>query len=95
MPFKKGDKKPANSGKIKGSQHKVTQEAREVFKSIMEGEIDHIQKALADIRKKSPFNYILCFSKLAPYFMPKQIDIKTDGEQLPAPIIQILPKDEA
>jgi hypothetical protein len=94
MAFKKGDKKPENSGKAKGSEHKVTKEAREVFKTIMEGEVGNIQQALADIRKKSPFNYILCFSKLAPYFMPKQIDIQSGGEKVQAPIIQILPPSE-
>jgi hypothetical protein len=95
MAFEKGQKKIEGSGKTKGSENKVTKEAREVFKSIMEGEVDNVKEALDEIRAKSPFNYILCFSKLAPYFMPKQIDIKSGGEKLRAPIIQVLPPNEA
>lgn len=95
MAFQKGDKKPVNSGKKKGSENKVTKEAREIFKDIMEGEVSNVKDALDKVRAKSPFNYILCFSKLAPYFMPKQIDIKTDGEKIQAPIIQVLPPNEA
>lgn len=95
MAFKKGDPRPANSGKAKGSENKVTKEAREVFKNIMEGEVNNVKEALDKIRAKSPFNYILCFSKLAPYFMPKQIDIQSGGEKVQAPIIQILPLNEA
>lgn len=91
MGFKKGDKKPIGSGKSKGTSNKTTKEAREIFKDIMEGEIDHVKDSLDKIRAKSPFNYILCFTKLAPYFMPKQFDIKSDGEALPAPIINVLP----
>lgn len=91
MAFKKGDKKPIGSGKKKGSENKATHEARMVFKEIMEGEIQNVKESLEKIRKQSPYNYIVCFSKLAPYFMPKQIDIKTDGEPIQAPIIQITP----
>jgi hypothetical protein len=82
-------------GKKKGTPNKVTKEAREIFKDIMEGEISNVKDALDKIRAKSPFNYILCFSKLAPYFMPKQLDVKTDGEKIQAPVIQILPFNEA
>lgn len=93
MPFKKGHKKIG--GKSKGSENKATKDARSVFKSIMEGEVDNVKSALDEIRAKSPFNYIVCFSKLAPYFMPKQIDIQSGGEKVQAPIIQILPLNES
>lgn len=94
MAFKKGDPKPSNSGKKKGSENKATKDAKSLFIKIMEGQVEHVEEALDEVRKKSPFNYILCFSKLAPYFMPKQIDIKSDGEKLQAPVIQILPHNE-
>jgi len=94
MAFKKGDPKPPGSGKKKGSENQTTKDARALFTKIMEGQVDHVEEALDKVRAKSPFNYILCFSKLAPYFMPKQIDIKSDGEKLQAPVIQILPADE-
>jgi hypothetical protein len=81
--------KPKTGGKKKGTPNKVTKDAKALFVQIMEGQVDHVEQALNDIREKSPFNYILCFSKLAPYFMPKQIDIKSDGEKLQAPVINI------
>lgn len=84
--FQKG-----NPGKPKGAVSKVNQDAKALFVKIMEGQVPEIEVALAQIRERSPFNYIVCLSKLMPYFMPKQIDLRSDDKPLPAPIIQILP----
>lgn len=87
MAFEKGHK----GYKPKGKENKITSEARLIFKEIMEGEVNNVKAALDKVREKSPYNYIVCFTKLAPFFMPKQIDIKSDGEAIQAPIIQITP----
>ena len=93
MAFVKG-KSGNPKGKPKGIPSATTKDARQVFISIMEGEVENVQFALEEIRSKSAFNYIVCLSKLMPYFMPKQIDIKSDGEKMPIPIIQLLPHSE-
>ncbi len=91
--FTKGTPKPPGSGKKRGQVNKVTQDARQLFVKIMEGQMAEVETALMEVRDHSAFNYIVCLSKLMPYFMPKQIDIKSDGEQLQAPVIQILPHE--
>ena len=48
--FEKGHKK--KGGREKGIENKITQDARELFISIMEGEVCHVQKALADVRNE-------------------------------------------
>ncbi len=82
-----------NPGKPKGAISKPTKDAKALFVHIMEGQVPEIERALKDIRDKSAYNYIVCITKLMPYFMPKQIDLKSDGEKLLAPVIQILPHD--
>lgn len=69
-------------GRGKGVPNKTTKEAREMFISIMHGEIENVQDALNRIRTKDPFKYIDALAKLFQYTMPKQIDIKSDGEKL-------------
>lgn len=85
MTFKKGESgNPA--GKPKGAEAKTTKEAKEIFISIMNGEIDHIQDSLDKIRKNDPAKYLDVLSKLFPYFMPKQVEINATGK-----IITVIP----
>jgi len=73
--FKKGQ--VANpKGRTKGALNKVTQETRILFKSIMEGEVPHIQKALEELRAEGPGHYIRAITGLLPYFLPKQTEIE-------------------
>ena len=85
MAFQKGHKKVG--GKAKGTEAKTTKKAKELFVSIMEGEIDHIKDALGKARSKDPIAYLNVLSKFYPYFMPKQIDITSDGDSFIPPNI--------
>jgi hypothetical protein len=69
-----------NSGKPKGAENKTTKAAKELFVSIMEGEIDHIKDSLDKIRVKEPAKYLEVLSKFYPYFMPKKIEVDTPTE---------------
>lgn len=89
MAFQKG--KAKTGGKTKGTPNKITKDAKSLFISIMERQVDKIEAALEELRGESADKYLTCVSKLMPYFMPKQLDIKSDGEQLPAPVINLLP----
>lgn len=92
MAFEKG--KPKTGGKKKGTANKVTTEVREVFKGMMERQLLKVEDAFDELRAESAEKYLTCLSKILPYFMPKQIDLKSDGEQLKPPVIQILPYTE-
>ena len=85
MAFKKGQS-GNKEGRPKGTPNVLTKDARDAFIKIMEGEVDNVQYALEEIRNTSSFNYIMCLSKLMPYFMPKMIDVTSNGEGI-APMI--------
>jgi hypothetical protein len=69
-------------GRPKGVPNKTTKEARELFISIMNGEIDNIQDALRKVRDDSPTKYLDALSKLFQYTMPKQVDVSSGGEPI-------------
>lgn len=74
MPFKKGQSgNPA--GRPKGAKDKITREARDLFVSIMNGEVKHIEDALDALRSESSEKYLKALSGLLPYFMPKQAEL--------------------
>jgi hypothetical protein len=73
--FKKG-----NPGKPKGAENKLTKEARELFLSIMEGQVDHIEESLTEIRKTDHAKYLEVLSKFFPYFIPKKLDVNMPNQ---------------
>lgn len=70
--FEKG-----NAGKPKGAENKTTKAAKELFVSIMEGQVDKIEDSLDKIRAKDPGKYLEVLSKFFPYFIPKKVEIDT------------------
>lgn len=73
MPFKKGESgNPA--GRPKGAQGKVTQEVREMFMNVMEGQLTHVENELDLLREESAEKYLKALSSLLPYFLPKQTE---------------------
>lgn len=77
---KKGTVK--TGGRTQGTQNKTTKEFRELFIAIMNGQIDYIGEALEKVRAESPAKYLDALAKLFQYTMPKQLDIKSDGEKI-------------
>lgn len=69
-------------GKPKGTLNRTTKEAKELFISIMNGEVDNIKDALSKIRTKDPSRYIDALAKLFQYTMPKQVDITSDSKAI-------------
>jgi hypothetical protein len=72
MPFKKGNTQ--GKGRPKGKGNKVTDEARSIFASVMEGEMENIKDSLQVLRENSDEKYLKALSSLMPYFMPKQTE---------------------
>ena len=77
---KKGTVK--TGGRKVGSPNKTTKEFRELFVAIMNGQIEHIAEALEAVKKESPAKYLDALAKLFQYTMPKQLDVKSDGEKI-------------
>lgn len=82
MPFKKGHSGNPQ-GRPKGATDKVTREARQLFVSIMEGEVGYIENALEDLRTESSEKYLKALSGLFPYFMPKQQELSVTTDLVP------------
>lgn len=81
MAFAKGHEK--KGGKKKGYIAEPVRKAQEIFTSIIEGQSDHIGKALEIIRNEDPAKYLDILAKLMPFVMPKKTEvnanINTDG----------------
>jgi hypothetical protein len=75
--FEKG-----NGGKPKGANNKVVQEARALFVQTLEGQVPNIQEAFEEVRIKDPSKYLELFAKYAQYFIPKKVDVTTNGETI-------------
>lgn len=75
-----GKFKEGNAGKPKGSVNKTTQAARELFLSIMEGEVENIKASLDQVRDENPAKYLEVLSRFYPYFIPKKIEIDSPTE---------------
>lgn len=73
---------PKLGGRQKGTENKITQEAKELFVSIMEGEVLHVQKALEDVRNTDAATYLKVLTNLFPYFIPKKTDVTTNGKEI-------------
>lgn len=78
MRTKKGTFAKGNEGKPKGSTNKVSQEARELFLSTLEGQVSGISKAFEDVRKEDPAKFLDLFAKYAQYFVPKKTSNETE-----------------
>ncbi len=83
MPFAKGETGNPN-GRKRGTPNRTTAEAREVFNSILNKEIEYITKALAEVRAKDNYKYLDVLSKLLAYYLPKAqtIDLTANLDSL-------------
>lgn len=73
MPFKKGESGNPK-GKPVGLKNKITQEGRELFIKIMDGQVEHIEAELALLRESSGEKYLKALASLFPYFLPKMVE---------------------
>ena len=80
MKFEVGHKKVG--GKQKGSVNVITQTARELFKETLELQVPNLLQAFEEVRAEDPAKFLELFAKYAQYFVPKQLDITTQGEQI-------------
>ena len=78
--FEKGHKK--KGGREKGIENKITQDARELFISVMEGQVPFVKESLAEVRKEDHATYLKLLTNLFPYFISKKTDVTTNGKDI-------------
>ena len=84
------DGKNYKGGRPKGLENKVTKDAKERFMEIMEGEIENVKSALSNVRKENESQYLNLLSKLLPYFLPKKVDVSSNGKDINGqPVINV------
>ena len=75
MQFEKGHKKIG--GRKKGTPNKVTSETRDCIAGAINREVNKIPKMLRKL-EEDPAAWILAFSRLLPYLLPKMHTITLD-----------------
>ena len=71
-----------SEGRPKGSSNRSTKEARAIFTDIMAGQMDNVNGSLERVREKSDKDYLNALAKLLPFFMPKMVDVTSEGRKL-------------
>jgi len=72
MPkFKKGEKRPANAGRRKGTANKQTRDIKEAYKMLIEDNLPNLTIWLKRIARKNPEKAIYILSDLSEYVIPK------------------------
>lgn len=82
MAFKKGDKKPANSGKVKGTPNKLTQTVKEVFTNVFSELQEDPEVKLSEWAKSNPTDFYKLSAKLIPTAVNAEITVKKVGLDL-------------
>ena len=59
-----------NSGKPKGAVSQTTKESRELFVKTLDGQLEHIESAFAELRNESAEKYLNTFSRYCKFFIP-------------------------
>lgn len=78
MPFKKGQKRPVNAGRKKGTPNKENQLPREI---IRKGLIEQGDRAFKELSKLKGKEYIECYEKLMKYILPQLKAIEHSGNE--------------
>jgi len=80
MARSSGTWKKGQGGKPKGALNRTTKDAQRLFIEIMDGQMDRVKEALANIEDDE--KYINALSKLLQYYLPRKTDVTSDGERL-------------
>lgn len=80
----KGEK---TGGRSKGVPNKITQTARELFVSTLEQQVPNLLEAFEAVRVSDPVKYLELYAKYAQYFVPKHVDMTTNGNSISPMII--------
>ena len=71
MAFKKGEARPAKSGRKKGTPNHTTTQTREAIAALVDGRVDKLGKWLDAVAKRDPETAFKLFVSLLEYSIPK------------------------
>ena len=69
------------NGRPKGVQNRTTQEAKKLFNSIVNDQIDNIKDSFDKIRNESPYRYLIVLAKYLNYVYPKGLELNIDEQK--------------
>lgn len=69
-------------GRAKGVGNKTTEKAKELFITIMSGNVKKFKLALDYLYKKDKIKWLDVVNKFFPYYLPRQQDITSGGESI-------------
>lgn len=87
MAFKKGDKKPENSGKQKGSQNKVTGKAKELLVMAIDSQSVHFDEVMLKLKEDEPREWAKIMIQLFKFVAPEKLDITSDNKGMSIPVM--------
>ena len=69
------NKKEKTGGRVKGTENKLTKDARKLFLETLEDESMHIREAFENVRNtETSLKYLEIYNKYAQFFMPKMTE---------------------
>ena len=81
-------------GKIVGSKNKTTTAAKELILRAIDNQSADFDAVMVRLKTSNPTEWARIMVKMFDFVIPKHIDMKTDGQQIQAPIIQLLPPND-
>lgn len=88
MPFKKGDKKPENSGRKKGVENLATRRNKALIQKIVDDNADKVQEWLNRTATKNPSKALEQYTKLLEFVTPKaKIEVEMDTKVFKVDVI--------
>jgi len=82
------------NGRPKGIQNKTTEEAKELFNAVIEGQIENIESCLKKVQEKDPARFLEILAKYLNYIYPRGLDISSKGKSLTTKIIFVDEEDK-
>ncbi len=69
-------------GRPKGAKDKTTSEIRDIFKGIVEGNLDKVESWLRNVAKENPAKATELFLRLSEFILPKlkSVDLNSNSE---------------
>lgn len=89
MTFKKGDPKPPNSGKQKGTENMVTIATKEIILGAIDKMAVDFMPTMEVIREKNPIEWAKIMVKLMDFVLPKKLDVTSDNKPITTQIFKI------
>jgi hypothetical protein len=76
-------------GRVLGKPNKTTSKARELILTAIDNNSLLFNQTMVQLQKDEPKEWARIMVKLMDFVLPKKIDVTTDGEKIPTPIIEL------